>query len=216
MERDRIRRGGTETPHGYRFEISGGHPALDFANTLDLRAEPETRELLVDYGRLLEWSEQAGVLGGADVAALRRQARKHPRRAAAARKRAVKAREAVFDVFHAAASGREIPAAARRAFEALVREAKSRLRLSAAAGGVRWQWADAADPLRPVWEVALAAEALLTSPRLSRVRLCDGDPCQWLFLDGSRKGNRRWCDMTVCGNREKARRHYQRVRASRS
>ncbi|MCI0410541.1 MAG: CGNR zinc finger domain-containing protein [Acidobacteria bacterium] len=31
-----------------------------------------------------------------------------------------------------------------------------------------------------------------------------------MFLDRSKRGNRRWCDMTVCGNRAKARRFYLR------
>jgi len=35
----------------------------------------------------------------------------------------------------------------------------------------------------------------------------------WLFLDRSRNRSRRWCDMKTCGNREKARRHYQREHA---
>jgi predicted RNA-binding Zn ribbon-like protein len=54
---------------------------------------------------------------------------------------------------------------------------------------------------------------LLTSPALARVRECDSDTCWWLFLDGSKSGTRRWCDMKVCGNREKARRHHKRHKA---
>jgi predicted RNA-binding Zn ribbon-like protein len=34
----------------------------------------------------------------------------------------------------------------------------------------------------------------------------------WLFVDESKNGTRRWCDMTACGNRAKARRHYLRSR----
>ena len=39
--------------------------------------------------------------------------------------------------------------------------------------------------------------------------------CFWLFLDTTRNRSRQWCSMTSCGNREKARRHYQRQRAQR-
>jgi regulator of RNase E activity RraA len=42
-----------------------------------------------------------------------------------------------------------------------------------------------------------------------------GDSDGVLFVDDSRRGNRRWCDMSVCGNRAKARRHAQRVRGKR-
>jgi predicted RNA-binding Zn ribbon-like protein len=34
-----------------------------------------------------------------------------------------------------------------------------------------------------------------------------------MFLDLSRNHSRRWCDMTSCGNRAKARRYYTRHKA---
>jgi predicted RNA-binding Zn ribbon-like protein len=54
---------------------------------------------------------------------------------------------------------------------------------------------------------------LLTSDKLSRVRQCQGENCTWLFLDTSKNHTRRWCEMKVCGNRVKARRHYERKRS---
>ncbi len=56
-----------------------------------------------------------------------------------------------------------------------------------------------------------AVELLLTSAR-TRVKLCPGPRCGWLFLDESPNGRRRWCSMTTCGNRAKARRHYRQQR----
>ncbi|MER8944136.1 CGNR zinc finger domain-containing protein [Mesorhizobium sp. M0915] len=35
--------------------------------------------------------------------------------------------------------------------------------------------------------------------------------CGWLFVDISRGGKRRWCNMRVCGNREKVARHRGQV-----
>jgi len=61
--------------------------------------------------------------------------------------------------------------------------------------------------------VAHDAADMLTSGPLERARECSGVRCAWLFLDQSRNGTRRWCDMSVCGNRAKARRHYRRTRA---
>lgn len=57
---------------------------------------------------------------------------------------------------------------------------------------------------------ALSAINLLAPEQRRRIRICDN--CGWLFLDRSRNGSRRWCDMTVCGNRIKAQRHYDRKR----
>jgi len=58
--------------------------------------------------------------------------------------------------------------------------------------------------------VALAAEALLTSPLALTVAACPGVGCGWLFTDPRHR--RRWCTMAVCGNRAKARRHAERLR----
>jgi predicted RNA-binding Zn ribbon-like protein len=60
--------------------------------------------------------------------------------------------------------------------------------------------------------VALSALALLEPGKRRRIRICAN--CSWLFLDRSKNGSRLWCDMTVCGNRRKAKRHYQRKRAA--
>lgn len=59
---------------------------------------------------------------------------------------------------------------------------------------------------------ARAAAAMLegTWPRL---KICPGRDCDWAFYDHSRNGNGRWCSMSVCGGRAKARAHYTRRRA---
>jgi predicted RNA-binding Zn ribbon-like protein len=44
------------------------------------------------------------------------------------------------------------------------------------------------------------------------VRRCAHPACILWFLDTSRSGARRWHDMATCGNRVKARRHYERTR----
>ena len=53
---------------------------------------------------------------------------------------------------------------------------------------------------------------MLAEPRRDRVRLCANDKCVWLFLDDSKSGTRRWCDMKACGNRAKAHRHYAKLK----
>ena len=67
------------------------------------------------------------------------------------------------------------------------------------------------DPSLPIaFEAALAVSALslLSGDAVKRLKICPN--CNWLFLDRSRNSSRVWCDMTVCGNRHKARRHYNR------
>jgi predicted RNA-binding Zn ribbon-like protein len=65
-----------------------------------------------------------------------------------------------------------------------------------------------------LWPVSWSAAELLTHGPLDRIRECPGQGnCGWLFLDVSKNASRRWCDMRVCGNRAKARRHHARVQA---
>jgi hypothetical protein len=45
-----------------------------------------------------------------------------------------------------------------------------------------------------------------------RLRACANDECRQFLIDRSRAGTARWCSMSGCGNRMKARRHYSRTR----
>jgi predicted RNA-binding Zn ribbon-like protein len=45
-----------------------------------------------------------------------------------------------------------------------------------------------------------------------RLKICPGDDCGWAFYDNSRNRTGRWCSMSVCGGRAKARTHYRRLR----
>jgi len=65
------------------------------------------------------------------------------------------------------------------------------------------------------WRVPwLAAQNLLELLRAGpdRIRRCANHACILHFFDGSRSGRRQWCSMAACGNRAKARRHYERTR----
>lgn len=61
--------------------------------------------------------------------------------------------------------------------------------------------------------VVLAWDELRTSAP-GRLKPCANTACQRFLLDRSKANNGRWCSMSQCGNRMKARRHYQRVRES--
>jgi predicted RNA-binding Zn ribbon-like protein len=44
---------------------------------------------------------------------------------------------------------------------------------------------------------------LFGSDRAAQIRQCQADVCTLLFVDTSRRGDRRWCSMAGCGNRAK-------------
>ena len=64
----------------------------------------------------------------------------------------------------------------------------------------------------------LAVRAILAWDTLAwqspgRLRPCANEECRLFLIDRSKANAARWCSMAVCGNRMKARRHYQRSRA---
>jgi len=199
------------------FELTGGAPCLDFANTVDNRPTA-TRELLRSYGDLVTWAEQSRILDAAAAAELRAEAERRPGAAESALAGARALREAIYAIFSARAGGRGAPAGALATLNAALAPSLARLRLDARDGDAfGWQWSledGALDGL--LAPIVDSAAELLTSSDLARVRECEADNCGWLFIDRSRNRSRRWCDMSVCGNRAKVRRHYQRTKRATS
>ncbi|MFI6847179.1 CGNR zinc finger domain-containing protein [Kitasatospora sp. NPDC050467] len=76
--------------------------------------------------------------------------------------------------------------------------------------------AESAEVDRPEWLAAwLAADDLLglLGQGAHRIKKCAHEACILHFFDTSQNGRRRWCSMAVCGNRAKAARHYEKVKA---
>jgi predicted RNA-binding Zn ribbon-like protein len=188
-----------------------GVPCLDFVNTVDPRHADERDDCLGSYTHLLRWSAQAGLLTAGECSGLERRSQQEPGLADAVHRRALELREALYRLFAA-----EHPAQAditRLSNEA--HRAWTEAKLVLADDVWSWRWDASAELDRVLWPIAWSAAELLTSGRRSRIRECEGhNGCGWLFLDTSKNGRRRWCDMRVCGNRAKARRHRQREAAA--
>jgi predicted RNA-binding Zn ribbon-like protein len=80
--------------------------------------------------------------------------------------------------------------------------------------GGRVEWA-----LSVPAERALAVRAVLAWDALQqrspgRLRPCANTECRLFLIDHSKANSARWCSMAACGNRMKARRHYQRARGT--
>jgi len=199
-----------------RFECIGGHPVLDFVNTVGGKRLVKPREMLSRLEDVLAWGRQSGVLGEAEAKALAREAHARPARAQEALQRATAFRESLYRLFLALVEGHPAPVEEVARLEAEVQRALASRRLRCAPQGCAWSAPDAVLVDSVVPRLALAAADLLTGERWKRVRVCEAtleDGCGWLFLDQTRNHSRRWCDMAACGNKYKARRHYARVRA---
>jgi predicted RNA-binding Zn ribbon-like protein len=198
------------------FELSGGHAALDFTNTVDNRPAARRRDFLHSCADLISWARQAGLLSAAQAGELSRQARRAPARARGVLRRAVALREALYETLSARAASVPPPPQALKRINVFLPEALKRSRI--VRRGERFDWEFSAGALsldRLLWSIGRAAVELLTSDDLGLVRECAADDCGWLFFDRSRNRSRRWCNMQVCGNRDKVRRFRRRQGSSR-
>jgi predicted RNA-binding Zn ribbon-like protein len=195
-----------------RFDLSGGHLALDFVNTLGGRTT-EPKERLPNYPALLFFAEETKTLPRRRIDSLLEQSIRTPGQAVTVLQDAIALRSALFEIFSAVAERRVVPDKAMSKLNWNLMEGASFVRLTQQGRRFEWDWATSNQRLNAMlWPVARAAADLLTSDDLGKLRMCAADDCAWLFLDTTRNRKRRWCDMKTCGNRFKARRHYERVR----
>ncbi len=191
------------------FEFSGGALCLDFANTWGNRSDP-AKDLLAGYDDLLRWAADSGTLSDAERRELETASGRGCEESTAVFAASIVIREALFRICEAVARGGSPASSDLDVFNRELASVPQR-QLCCGAACCEWSWPDDPKDLRRVmWPVMISASDLLTSPDAERIRQCEAPDCNWLFLDRSRGGRRRWCDMSVCGNRAKARRYYER------
>jgi predicted RNA-binding Zn ribbon-like protein len=112
---------------------------------------------------------------------------------------------------------------AREALQAVVRGDEPPARLAPLLAGVsslpaltdgQITWTLSVSPDRALAVRAILAWDTLAKNSPGRLRPCANDECRLFLIDHSKAGTARWCSMAVCGNRMKARRHYQRAQAT--
>ena len=192
------------------FKLVGGHPALDFINTVHDWNVSEPHDYLCEFADAIRFGKTAGLLTRADDL-LPRQRTPHLelmrlRELRALLKRIFQTRlsgqapnnmdlgKLSTDLAEAARASR-LMVANRRSPQVLVTR-----EITAEKAGV------ALLRLR----IVEAAATLLVSDAMRRVKSCP--TCGWLFLDASKNRSRRWCSMDTCGAVAKARRYYRRLK----
>ena len=192
----------------------GGAACLEFANTVENYRLDSSPDLFSRYEDLLPWSQQQGLVQESTSTRLSRTAETDASQAADVFAAAKALRARIYRVFSAIAHGREPATADIFTLNRELSWALAHLQLEGSEGRYNWFWRDQATCLDSVlWPVLRSAAELLAAPDLERLRQCNGHDCTWLFLDRSKNRSRRWCEMQVCGNRAKSRRHYARSRA---
>ncbi|HWK64762.1 MAG TPA: CGNR zinc finger domain-containing protein [Rhizobiaceae bacterium] len=192
------------TVHWTQHRFAGGVLALDTANTVVLRGDPRGFDRLEEPMEIVRFAAAASRHRSEELAE-RRLSVSDPQ---TVHPLVIEMREAIDSLFRSTVTdGRPGPGTLPRL-------------LRACAAGLDGHDGTGGDGLSErqgrsiAFEAALAVSALslLPAERSGRLRICPN--CGWLFMDRSRNGSRLWCDMAVCGNRQKARRHYRRRRAT--
>ncbi|CDX50086.1 conserved hypothetical protein [Mesorhizobium plurifarium] len=192
------------TPH--RF--TGGILALDTANTVVLRNDPQKSfDRFDDPAEIARFAEAASGFRATELGGRRLRAPEPGE----IKPTVISIREATDRLFRHAVSNGALATSLLPDF------------LTACAGGLSGDATEIGmpgqpfgDPATPIaFEAALAVSALslLQGETVARLRICPN--CSWLFVDRSRNASRLWCDMAVCGNRQKANRYYRRRTAAR-
>jgi len=194
------------------FKYVAGNPALDLVNTVDWTARRLEHERLQNFERLTRWAEGAGVLSLPRGSAMRKLARSRPGQAEAAYRRALALRELLQRLFCEAARGR-VESESLKEFNRTLGRALEHMEViprSPRVGQFQLGWEESTDPDSLLWPVLWSAALLLASPEVTRIRICGGQDCGWMYVDRSRNRLRRWCQMETCGTREKTRRRLRR------
>jgi predicted RNA-binding Zn ribbon-like protein len=188
----------------------GGRLALNFANLPSLPASPPAESL--------SWEELIGFLRAAQIISPERAdelmglTEADPQSAFALLKRAERLRDALRLAFRRLVHRQRVPRdyvepineilQVTEGHDELVESGKTwRIEYVAREGGLDWLLA----------AIARSAAEIIAEGEATRVRLCANPSCSLIFYDASRTHRRRWCSMSLCGNRHKvasfARRH---------
>jgi predicted RNA-binding Zn ribbon-like protein len=188
-------------------DFVAGHPAIDFVNTVTGR-NGTPRDWLADADALSSWAFQANILSELEAEQLKALYRAKPAKGYLALASAVKMREAMFLFMGAVVDNEPIPESCLAVIEAAWHRATS-------TAEVRWKGAQGLSVNRNrigsstvADRIALQFVALGSALGSPRLRRCVGNNCGWFFIDTSKAGRRRWCDMATCGNAAK----YERFR----
>jgi len=166
---------------GFRFR--GGHVALDLTATLAARAKAQPRELLDQPADLLRWLDSAGLPAQGATEADVQEARQ--------------LREAIYTLALAQIASSSA-AAARGTINRIAERMPATPQLQPD-GSIRL--GGSAEAILST--IAREAIILFGTGRAFQIRQCEADGCSLLFVDASRRGDRRWCSMAGCGNRAK-------------
>ena len=199
----------TEWADGFLF--LGNQLALDFLNTKPI-LDGEPRELLSNTAGLEQWLIASGIVTSQKERAPVR-AWRDSRQAKAFLKSLIAFRERLRSAVLRVEAGLGPGQAFLTEINILLKEYPQRTSLSTQGSKVVLNHYFEARKPEDVWTPIVAATAeLLSEVESSRIRKCESESCIFHFYDTSKKGSRRWCSMSICGNKLKVAAYQRRHR----
>ncbi len=200
------------------FRYAGGDPSVDFVNTVDWTDRGRELDRFTSYGRVLDWADGAGVLDTAVLAQLRETGDSCADEAERIVEEAVQLRGTLERLYFQLVRGGHAGSEVGELNDVWLGRALAGLAVvDRSDGSFELSWHQIGHSLEaPLWAVTWAAVKLLTSADVSRIRRCGGTDCGWYYVDRSRNGLRRWCQMETCGTRMKSRRRAEKNELLRS
>jgi predicted RNA-binding Zn ribbon-like protein len=196
-------------------DLLGERVCLDFVNTVSWRGRENFRDYFETYSDLLVWSRYVGILTDKDFKKLQQNAKRHQNETTKVFNRAVRLRETLYAIFSSKAAGRSLKKDNLSTFNRYLSKSMCLSQIIQTEKGLEWNTDGDKDSLDWMLNpIIRSAVELLVSVEIGKVKICGDIECGWIFLDSSRNQSRRWCDMKDCGNRAKARRFYQKQKAT--
>jgi predicted RNA-binding Zn ribbon-like protein len=204
-------------PHRFQpRDLVAGDVVLDLMNTVTAWNSVPI-DWLDEYERLLAWTRLTGEFEAGTLRELSRLSERDPATAERSLRRLRRLRVLLRDIVVALIEHDGVPERTLRRYEGLVKDAVAHSSVTESRGGLELGLTVASSGLRYIEHaLVLRSLTLFRGLDLDRTRICAGDRCGWIFVDRSKGGRRRWCDMATCGNAAKGRRHYQRTRRTRT
>jgi predicted RNA-binding Zn ribbon-like protein len=187
----------------YTFEWFGGHPALDFVNTLDERLSDAPIDRLKSYDALVSFVFQAKLVDEQTARDL--WISSQTAEASNVLESTMQFRESLFSTFYSIHTKSVVQPEILEVLTCFIHDSATKRKLTMHESIVTEEWVHPLSVERPLLELIQSAQGLLLSPLHVLIKQCAAEDCGTMFVDDSHARSRRWCSMAGCGNRFKVR-----------
>lgn len=193
------------------IRLIGGARVLDFINTTNGRrpgsALKVLEERLTSFQFFVEWALHASLISADEFETYKPMVFESPISYQPDLDAIIAFRECLYRAFYPLSLHRAAPDKALQQINLVFQQGVAWRVMRSVDGKPAWRWkpCSSAQELTTMLLGRLAIEAtqLLMSDDLHALRSCGATDCDWVFLDISKNKQRKWCQMSICGSREK-------------